>query len=81
MMIQPSQVDQGPNNIGRGIACRTVMIWMIFLKVSTNDLGIAVGDLPSRIYLYPMIAFAPCQGLMSIPSGVLDAGYVYYLKI
>jgi hypothetical protein len=55
---------------------RTAKIWMIFLPEFTNDLGLAEGDLLSRI-LHPMIAFAPCRVQMSFPFGVLDVGYVY----
>lgn len=71
-----SQVDQDPNNIRRGIPCRTVKIWMTFLTESMNVLGLAERDLLStrRILFYPMIAFAPCLELKSFPSGVLDVG-------
>jgi hypothetical protein len=57
-----------------------VKIWMISLPEFTNDLGLTGRDLLSRILLTATIAFAPCQELMSIPSGVLDAGYVYISK-
>jgi hypothetical protein len=47
----------------------------------TNDLG-PTGRLSRILVLQtPTIAFAPCQELMSFPSGVLDAGYVYHSKI
>ena len=76
------QVDQGPNlnNIHRGVP-GMMKTWMIFLPDSTNEYGLGEWDLLSKILLYPMIAFAPCRELMSFPSGVLDVGCVYFLKL
>jgi hypothetical protein len=69
-----SPVDQGPNNIRRGMPCRTLKTGMIFWTESTSDLGL---DILLRILLLPMIAFASTRELKSFPSGVLDVGYVY----
>jgi hypothetical protein len=71
---------RGPNNIGRGIGCKMVKNWMISLPEFTNDLGPTGRDLLSRILLTATIALAPCQELMNIPSGALDAGYIYHSK-
>jgi len=79
MIRRQSQVGRGPNNIGHGIACKIVKIWMNSLPEFTNDLGPTGIDLV-LLLTTPMIAFAPCQELKSFPSGVLDAGYVYHSK-
>ena len=76
---QLSPVDQGPNNIRRGIPCRTVKTGMIFWTESTSDLGLDVLS-TRRILLLPMMALASGRELKSFPSGVLDVGFVYESK-
>ena len=50
------QVDQGPNNIRRGIPCRTAKTWMIFLPESTNDLYLIINPIFLVINLYHCFA-------------------------
>ena len=70
------QEDQGPNNLHRAVS-GTMKTWMVFLPSSTSDYGLRERDVQSKI-LYPMIAFAPFQELMSFPSDVLDVGCILF---